>query len=71
MVFNLLWWVCAAVTITHISTIAPLSSAEFLSHYHEGEKKMLTANVFRRDGGRRGISILTSSQKQADMWLDV
>lgn len=35
------------------------------------KKKMLTTNLFRSDGGRRGISILTSSQGQADMWLDV
>lgn len=35
------------------------------------EKKKLTTNVFKRDEGRRGISILTSSQGQADMWLDV
>lgn len=32
---------------------------------------MLTTIVFKRDEGRRGISILTSSQGQADMWSGV
>lgn len=48
-----------------------LQSFSWIKMTREKKKRMLTANLFKRDGGRRGISILTSLQGQADMWSDV